>query len=157
MTDILLYWRDYRRNRARMNTEERAFEWHSNARLVGELKRGDRLWMVTSGEKIGNQAKQAGFLVGIWTVDQVIDNPDDDPEYPRDTYRFRIVADPAESVTFEEPVPVDDVLRPSERDKDVSIGRFLRGPRKLDDQKVRMLRAAGGSELAIKWLKGSGT
>lgn len=157
MTDVLLYWRDYKQNWIRQFAGERAYYWHSNAKLLGELQPGDHLWMVTSGGNIGHEVKQAGFLVAIWTVKEAGDNPGDDPAYPPDDYRFRVVADPTESIGFEEPVLVDHLLRPEGRDKAVSIGRFLQGPRKLDEQKVRLLRAAAGPELALKWLTGSKT
>jgi hypothetical protein len=151
MVDILLYWRDYRKNWAR---GERAYYWHSNAKLLGQLEPGDHLWLVTSGANVGHEVKQAGFLVAIWTVKVAVGNPGDDSAYPRDDYRFRVVAAPADSIAFDEPVAVDHVLRPQGRDKAVSIGRFLQGPRKLDEQKVRLLRAAAGPELALKWLTG---
>jgi hypothetical protein len=154
MTDVLIYWRDFKKN---WIAGERAYYWHSNAKLLGKLEPGDHLWLVTSGANVGHEVKQAGFLVAIWTVKEAVTNPSDDPAYPRDDYRFRVVADPAESIAFEEPVAVDHILRPQGRDKAVSIGRFLQGPRKLDEQKVRLLRAAAGPELALKWLTGSKT
>jgi hypothetical protein len=152
MTDVLLYWRDYKNN---WIAGERAYYWHSNAKLLGELEPGDHLWLVTSGANVGHDVKQAGFLVAIWTVKEAVENPGDDPAYPCGDYRFRVVGDPAESIAFEQPVAVDHLLRPQGRDKAVSIGRFLQGPRKLDEQKVRLLRAAAGPELALKWLTGS--
>ena len=155
MTDVLIYWRDYKQNWIGQFAGDRAFYWHSNAKLLGELEPGDHLWLVTSGANVGHEVKRAGFLVAIWTVKESVANPGDDPAYPRDDYRFRVVAAPAESIAFEEPVLVDHLLRPEGRDRAVSIGRFLQGPRKLDEQKVRLLRAAAGPELALKWLTGS--
>ena len=149
MTNILIYWRDYKRN-----LPEQACRWHSNAGLLGKLEPGDRLWMVTSGANVRHEAKQAGFLVAIWKVKEVIANPGDDPDYPSGHYRFRVVTDDTASITLEEAVPVDHILRPPGRDKAVSIGRFLQGPRKLTDEKVRLLRAAAGPDLALQWLKG---
>jgi len=149
-TEVLIYWRDYRRNVA----EERAHGWYSNSRLLGRLSPGDRLWLVTSGANTGKDVTQAGFLVGIWTIRKVIENAGDDAAYPRGDYRFLAVADPDESLNFEEPVLVDHILRPAGRDKAVSIGRFLQGPRKLADEKVRLLRAAAGPDLALRWLTG---
>ncbi len=155
MTDVLVYWRDYKRNRAREAGEQTPSHWHSNSPLLGELQPGDRLWFVTSGQNVGQDAKQAGFLVAIWKVREVIDNPGDDPDYPRDDYRYRVVADDAESVALADPVPVDHLLRPEGRDKAVSIGRFVQGPRKLSDEKARLMRAAAGPELALRWLTGN--
>ena len=149
MTNILIYWRDYKRN-----LPEQVSRWHSNAKLIGELQPGDVLWMVTSGANVRQEAKQAGFLVAIWKVKVVVENPDDDPAYPKEDYRFRVIADDFESISFDEPVLVDHILRPPGRDKAVSIGRFLQGPRKLTDEKVRLLRAAAGPDLALRWLKG---
>jgi hypothetical protein len=157
MTDVLLYWRDYKRNWNCRFTGEHTHRWHSNAKLLETLKPGDHLWLVTSGANVGHEIKQAGFLVAIWTVKEAVANRGDDSAYPRDDYRFRVVAEPTECIAFEEPVAVDHILRPLGRDKAASIGRFLQGPRKLDEQKVRLLRATAGPELALKWLTGSKT
>lgn len=156
-TDMLIYWRDYRQNWVRQFAGERASMWHSNAKLLGDLQSGDHLWMVTSGAGVGNEAKQAGFLVAIWSVQEVIENPGDDPAYPRDEYRFRVVSDTEHAIAFADPILVDHILRPQGRDKAVSIGRFLQGPRKLNDNTLRLLRAAAGPDLALKWLTGNKT
>lgn len=152
MTDVLLYWRDYRKN-----AEAGVSAWHSNAKLLGQLQPADRLWFVTSGKNLRQEAEQAGFLVAVWQVQEVMENPGDDPAYPKDDYRYRVVASGTESLTFEEPVLVDHILRPEGRDQAVSIGRFLQGPRKLKDQTVRLLRAAAGPKMALKWLTGNKT
>lgn len=152
MTDVLIYWRDYRKN-----VEEPVAAWHSNAKLLGELQPGDRLWFVTSGKNLGQEGDAAGFLVAVWQVQEVQPNLGDNPGYPKDEYRYRIVASGEESVIFDEPVLVDHIIRPEGRDKAVSIGRLLQGPRKLDDQKVRQLRAAAGPKMALSWLKGKPT
>jgi hypothetical protein len=152
MTDVLIYWRDYRKN-----TEEPISAWHSNAKLLGELAPGDRLWFVTSGRNLRHEAEQAGFLVAVWQVREVMENPGDDPEYPKDEYCFRILASESESLTFDEPVSVDHIVRPEGQDRAVSIGRFLQGPRKLKDHAVRLLRAAAGPKMALKWLTGNKT
>ncbi len=150
MTEVLVYWRDFRKNQGQGD----ALRWHSNARIFGELMPGDRLWLVTSGEALKHEAAQAGFLVAVWQVAQVRANPNDDPAYPAEDYQYRITATEADSITFEEPVPVDHILRPAGRDKASSIGRFLQGPRKLTDEKVRLLRAAAGPQMAQQWLTG---
>jgi hypothetical protein len=66
MTDVLVYWRDYKQNWIRQHAGEWAWFWHSNSKVLGELQPGDRLWLVTSGESVQAEAKQAGFLVAIW-------------------------------------------------------------------------------------------
>jgi len=150
MTDVLVYWRDYRKNTARADGQR----WHSNARVFGDLVPGDRLWLVTSGKNLGQEAQQAGFLVAVWQVGVVQQNPGDDLNYPADKYRIRVTADEVESLTFDQPIPVDHILRPEGRDKATGIGRFLQGPRKLSDEKVRLLRAAAGPQMAQQWLTG---
>jgi len=150
MADVLIYWRDYRKNAAGP-----VLGWHSNSQLLGKLLPGDRLWLVTSGKSLGHEAEQAGFLVAVWQVAEAVENPGDDPAYPKDRYRFRIVPNEGESVTLNEPVAVDHILRPARGSKAVSIGRYLQGPRKLSETTVRLLRAAAGPDLAIKWLKGN--
>jgi hypothetical protein len=150
VTDVLIYWRDYRKNAAAQYAG-----WHSNSQLLGKLAAGDRMWMVTSGKALGHEAEQAGFLVAVWQVAEAIENPGDDPTYPTDRYRFRVVPNEGESVTLNEPVSVDHILRPARGNKAVSIGRYLQGPRKLDESTIRLLRVAAGPDLAIKWLKGN--
>ena len=157
MRNMLIYWRDYRQNWACQFAGERALYWHSSARLFEELTAGDRLWLVTSGKNLDGASRgapQAGYLVGVWQIKHVVLNPDDDPAYPREDYRFRIVADNSASILLDEPVVVDHILRPAGRDKAVSIGRFLQGPRKLKDDKVRLLRAAAGPAMAKHYLTG---
>ena len=144
MTDILVFWRDFRKNTAK----DDALRWHSNARVLGDLMPGDRLWLVTSGQALKHEAEQAGFLVAVWQVERVQPNPDDDRAYPAEDYQYRVTANEVESMTFDPPVPVDHILRPSGRDKASSIGRFVQGPRKLSDEKVRLLRAAAGPQMA---------
>jgi hypothetical protein len=155
IADVLIYWRDYRQNWTQQSAEDRSRYWHSNSKLLGELQPDDNLWMVTSGKNVSHEVEQAGFLVAIWKVKHVVENIGDDPAYPQADYRFRLLADEDESISFAEPVYVDHILRPHGRDKTVSIGRFLQGPRKLDEQKLRLLRAAAGPDLALKWLIGS--
>jgi hypothetical protein len=152
MTDVLIYWRDYRKN-----AEAPMKAWHSNAQMLRDVQPGDRLWFVTSGKNLGHDAVQAGFLVAVWQVQEVRDNPGDDPSYPKTDYRIRIVPNEGESVTFDDPVPVDHLIRPEGRDKATAIGRFLQGPRKLKDQTIRLLRATAGPKMALKWLTGSKT
>ena len=152
MTDVLIYWRDYRKN-----AERPSWAWNTNARLLAKLEGGDRVWFVTSGRNLRQPPDQAAFLVAVWRVQEIIDNPGDDPAYPRDQYRFRVVADPGELVTFHDPVLVDHILRPDGRDRAAAIGRFLQGPRKLSEEKIRLLKAAAGPDLALKWLTGNKT
>lgn len=168
MAEVLIYWRDYAANRGSLPGGASGLPdggggvllWHSSAKCIAELQPGDRMWMVTSGKGLANRqdacsthAEQAAFLVGVWAVREVIDNPDDDSAYPAEGYRKRVVADPSASVMLTDPVPVDHILRPAGRDRAVSIGRFLQGPRALSDEKGRLLRAAAGGELAATWLR----
>ncbi len=115
------------------------------------------MWFVTSGKNLRINPEHAGFLVATWSIKEVINNPGDDPAYPPEDYGHRLVADVAQLVTFHDPVPVDHIVRPAGGDLAESIGRFLQGPRRLDEQKVRLLRAAAGPDLALKWLTGSKT
>ena len=160
MADVLIYWRDYAANRGTSSgkasglpDDSGVLVWHSSAKCIAELQPGDRMWMVTSGKGLREDAEQAAFLVGVWAVREVIDNPNDDPAYPAEDYLKRVVADPSGSVMLSDPVPVDHILRPAGRDRAASIGRFLQGPRVLTDEKKRLLRAAAGGELAAEWLR----
>jgi len=158
--DVLVYWRDYRQNWANQSGGGRALYWHSNARMFEQLEAGDRLWLVTAGKNltgIYKEAPQAGFLVGFWQVQQAIANPGDDPAYSQADYRYRVVADASASMLFEEPVLVDHIVRPAGRDRAKAIGSFLQGPRKLRDEKVRLLKAAAGPAMAKHYLTGRQT
>ena len=119
-----------------------------------ELHAGDKLWLITSGKNVSSKAVQAGFLVGIWQVRDVVENPGDDPAYPKSEYKYRIIAEPSASVMFDEPVMVDHNVRSADSDKAVSIGRFLQGPRKLKEEKVRLLKSAAGPSMAKHYLTG---
>jgi hypothetical protein len=152
MSDVLVYWRDYKKNPAEASGG--TCRWHSNARMFAELHAGDRLWMVTSGKNLGQEAEQAGFLVAAWQVREVAANPGDDPAYPSDRYRYRVVADATASIPFDEPVLVDHIVRPAGCDRAAAIGRFLQGPRRLKDETVRLLRSAAGPQMAVQYLRG---
>jgi len=154
MADILLYWRDYKKNWVNECNSKYPYYWHTNTKKMLELHAGDKLWLVTCGRNVGSEVVQAGFLVGVWQVKDVMSNPSDDSAYPRSDYKYRIVAEPTASIMFEEPIAVDHILRPSGRDKAVSIGRFLQGPRKLREEKVRQLREVAGPKMALSYLNG---
>ena len=152
MTDILLYRRF---SRSKWDDAEKSTCWYTNVRWLADLQPGDYLWLVTSGANLRREERQAGFLVALWAVAGVAENPGDDPAHPRDDFRFRIVADDSGSVTLDDPVLIDDILRPEGRDRMEPIGRFLSAPKRLDERQVRRLRAAAGPELALKWLTGN--
>ena len=61
MPDVLIYWRDYAANWAYQLAGDRAFYWHSSAKCVAELLPGDRMWMVTSGKGLRDDAEQAAL------------------------------------------------------------------------------------------------
>jgi hypothetical protein len=154
MSDILFYWRDYKQNCLRQFSGEYAYYWHTNSKIMAELHAGDKLWFVTSGRNIGHTTKQAGFLVANWQVRDVVITPGDYPTYPAVEYRYRIVANPSASITFEEAIPVDHLLRPAGKDRSIGIGRFLQRPRVLSEEKVRALKEACGAQMALTYLKG---
>jgi len=151
MTDVMVYDKDYRTETAQGKTPC----WHSNHRVFADLVPGDRLWVVTSGKRVGRRDANAGYLVAVWPVAQVIQNPGDDLDYPARKYQHRIMVNEAEAINLDDPVCVDAVVRGEGFDNEISVGRFLRGPRRLSDEKVRQLRTAAGAELARKWLTGS--
>ena len=151
MTDVMVYDKDYQPNTAQGQTPR----WHSNHRVFADLLPGDRLWVITSGKRVGRDDANAGYLLAVWPVAQVIQNPGDDPDYPAPKYQHRILVNEAEAITLDDPVCVDPIVRGEGFDKGISVGRFLRGPRRLSDQKVRQLRSTAGAELARKWLTGS--
>ena len=153
MTDVMVYCRDHQPNAA-ANAKE-PLHWHSNSAALGDLIAGDRLWVVTSGKSLNHEQERAGFLVAVWVVERVIENPGDDPAFPSRKYGYRIIGDETESIELDEPVNVDHVIRSDKFDDTVAVGRFLRGPRRLNDQRVRLMRAAAGPQMAQKWLTGT--
>ena len=71
MTDVLVYSPEYC-----MDTMERLpLLWHSNHRVFSDLLPGDRLWVITSGKNLGRVDQSAGYLVGMWPVAALIENP----------------------------------------------------------------------------------
>jgi len=151
MIDVLVYWKTYRPEKSRGT----CLRWHSNHRVFGDLLPGDRLWVITSGKSLGRDDASAGYLVAVWPVTQVMPNPGDDPDYPTQKYQHRVLVNEVEAMYLDQPVCIDHVIRAEGADKQVSVGRFLRGPRRLSDEKIRQLRSAAGPHLAHKWLTGN--
>jgi hypothetical protein len=151
MTDVLVYWKDYQPEKARSE----CLHWHSNHRVFGDLLPGDRLWVVTSGKSLGRDDQSAGYLVAVWPVARVMQNPGDDPNYPARKFQHRDLVNEVNATHLDQPVCVDHIIRGEAYYKDVSVGRFLRGPRRLSDKKVRQLRSAAGADMAHKWLTGN--
>ena len=155
--DFLVYWTNYDADAAARVHKAGSLRWHSSARSIETTSPGDRLWIVTSGRRLSDHRKstpQAAFLVGVWTVRQVVRNPGDDPAYSTRRARYRVIADASASITLHPPVFVDHVIRPRGADKAISIGKFLYGARKIENGTVRMLRSAAGPQLAVKYLSG---
>jgi hypothetical protein len=153
MTDVLVYWPDYCRDAAK----EEPRRWHSNHRVFADLLPGDRLWVITSGKSLGLGNESAGYVVAVWPVVQVVKNPGDDPRYPARKYQHRVLVNETEAIQLDQPVDVDHIIRGGGYDRGIPVGRFLRGPRRLTDAKVRQLRGAAGPELALRWLTGGKT
>jgi hypothetical protein len=149
--DVVVYDKHYRYDPAQSQT----LCWHSNHRVFGDLLPGDRLWVITSGKSLGRDDASAGYLVAVWPVTQVMPNPGDDPDYPARKYQHRVLVNEVEAMHLDQPVCIDHVIRAEGADKQISVGRFLRGPRRLSDEKIRQLRSAAGPHLAHKWLTGN--
>jgi hypothetical protein len=151
MTHVLVYSPEYHTSAAKTN----APRWHSNHRVFGDLIAGDRLWVVTSGKSLGVANESAAYIVAVWPVAEVVKNPGDDPQFPARKYQHRVLVNETEAIQLDEPVCVDNIIRREGYDAGVPIGRFLRGPRRLTDEKVRKLRSAAGADMARKWLTAS--
>lgn len=144
MTDVLVYWKTYQPETAR----DACLCWHSNHRMFGALLPGDRLWVATSGQSLGCDDANAGYLVAVWPVAHVIQNPGDHPAYSARKVQYRVLVNEVEAMHFDRPVCVDHLIRRAAYDKDVSIGRFLRGPRRLSDETVRGVYARAAAMVA---------
>jgi hypothetical protein len=123
--------------------------------MFSELLPGDRLWVVTSGKSLGHEDTSAGYLVAVWPVAHVLENPGDQPAYPTRTFKYRVLVNAVDAIHLDQPVCVDHLIRRAAYGKDVPVWRFLRGPRRLSAEKVRQLRSAAGADLAHKWLTGN--
>jgi hypothetical protein len=142
MTDVLVYWKDYHPEQ----TRGACLHWHSNHRIFGALLPGDRLWVVTSGKSLGHEDENAGYLVALWPVAHVVQAR---------KFQYRVLINEVEAMHFDRPVCVDHLIRRDRYDKAMAVGRFLRGPRRLSEEKVRQLRSAAGADMAYKWLTGN--
>jgi hypothetical protein len=151
MTDVMIYWKAYQPKAA----QSECLRWHSSHKVFGDLLPGDRLWVVTSGKSLGRDDESTGYLVAVWPVAKVMRNPGNNPDYPARKYQHRVLVNAVEAMHLDQPVCVDHIIRRAEYDKDVSVGRFLRGPRRLSAEKVRQLRSVAGADLAHKWLTGN--
>lgn len=148
MADVLVYDKDYRFQKA----EGGVLKWHSNHRVFADLLPGDRLWVITSGKSLGREDESAGYLVAMWPIQQIIENPGDDPEFPARKFGHRILGNQNEALQLDQPVCVDHIIRGEGFDSNISVGRFIRGPRKLSSERVRQLMSAAGGDLAVRWL-----
>ncbi len=151
MTDVLVYDKDYRFQKAKAGV----LKWHSNHRVFADLLPGDRLWVVTSGKSLGREDESAGYLVAMWPIQQIVDNPGNDPEFSALKFGHRILVNQTEAISLDKPICVDHIIRGKGYDRGISVGRFLRGPRRLSDEKVRQLISAAGAEMAQRWLLGN--
>ena len=141
MTDLLVYWRDYQRNVAAADLHTPLRRWHSSSRYFAALEAGNRLWLVTSGDGLGLLPRHAAFLVGVWRIERLCENPGDDPAYPTDRYRYRALATDSTVPAARLPVCVDEIVRPRGSAEQVPIGRLLQGPRRLSAETIARLEA----------------
>ncbi len=58
----------------------------------------------TSGKRVGRQDGNTDYLVAVWPVAQVIQNPGDDLDYPARKYQHRIMVNEAEAICLDAPV-----------------------------------------------------
>lgn len=145
MTDLLLYWRDYRRNQADGGGGTPLLRWHSSSRLMSSLQPDDRLWLATAAGHLGLAPSAAGLLVEVWRVIAVLPNPGDSSAYPPERYARRILAQVDSAYTPPAPLNVDAVIRPRGSDPAAPIGRLLQGPRRLSAEQVQQLTALLGA------------
>lgn len=141
MTDLLLYWRDYRRNQTDGGKGVTSRRWHSSSRLMSSLQPDDRLWLAAAAGKLGLVPPSAGHLVEVWRVRAVLPNSGDSPAYPPERYAWRILAQVDARYTPPMPLNVDAVIRPRGSDAAAPIGRLLQGPRRLSAEQVQQLTA----------------
>jgi hypothetical protein len=143
MSDVLVFWKDYRRNVAGRGPSTTKRTWNSSAAKFRRLSAGDRLWFVTSGAQLGREPRHAAFLVEVVRVQEVLENPGDEPDYPASAFRHRIVGELDADLLLEAPLLVDSIVRKPEWPSSQGIGRFLQSPQGIEgDRLERILEAA---------------
>jgi hypothetical protein len=111
---------------------------------LADARRGDILWLFTSGEKCrrkleegdlpegGVQDSQA-YLTEVFTVDRII--PEDDGDFPL------LVEGLSEKCSgVYPPIHIDDIVRPFQHPKHKPIGRLRQGAWRLDPHLADLLQ-----------------
>jgi hypothetical protein len=142
MTDMLIYWRNYKKDQRDRAPEGHMPFWHSSSKRIAQLQPGDLLWVVVAGQSIQIMPPKAAFLVGIWQVADVIDNPGDHEAFSPIRFKYRILIDAEGSRTLTSPPNVDHILRPPGKAATIAIGQFLQQPRKISEEILQQLKAA---------------
>jgi hypothetical protein len=120
-------------------------------RLKDQLRKGDRLWLFTSGMLCGNPDEPAVhqvYLVQLLCVERCDKNPDFDPSeppHPSENVRYRIWVQDRGCLAIHPPLLVEDIIFPDGRDfppaRGQTVGERLQTPRKLVGRTLQALKA----------------
>ena len=128
MSDYLVYWPDFAKDRVSSNFP--TLNWYSDHILFYSLLRGDHLWLIAPGEAFDPPLPEP-FLVQEFVVESSSKNLDDNPLFPAATFRYFITAQAARTRAFEPPLNFDTLLRSWSNKKIRHLTTSLQTPRAL--------------------------
>jgi hypothetical protein len=143
VADFAIYWKNYTIDCESygLGPTNPLVGWRTNSeRLASQVQAGDRLWFFVAGETCGGAVAGAAYLANVFRARGVEKNRGDNPEYPADKYRYRIIGEPSDS-TWVEPVLADTIIRSEGYDTEAHIGQQLQSPRQLTPEVVMQLES----------------
>ncbi len=136
MPDFGFYWKNFAKD-----SDWPCARYFSGAeRVVGKISRQDHVWLFASGDTCGMSEGNSGYLVQVFVVGSVGPNPGDNPEYRVETFPQSIDADPNRCVAVDPPLLVDEIVRGTQGDRHLHIGRVRQKPWRLSEDMVGKLR-----------------
>jgi hypothetical protein len=155
MTDWQIYWADFdaqlRYGWPPDPPTHKPFGWWrtNNSRLVDSLRKGDRLWLFTSGKLCGYTDLPAVYQVfwpQVLRVKRCDENPDyGDPYSDTRNWKYQVWALDTGCLAVSPPLLVEDIIfgfppRECPPPRGQTVGERLQTPRRLDSRSAHRLR-----------------
>jgi hypothetical protein len=137
MADFGIYWKNFARERRQGDWP--CTRWFTNSDPLGRAAPGDRLWLITSGERCGMAEGSLGYLVEVLVVRSVANNTESDSDYPPADYAFAVHGDPARCLVVDPPLLIDRLIRRASSNPELPIGTVHQGPWRLKGEVVATL------------------